>query len=750
MRGTGLRRFRPGMSLLLSAWVCVQGARGGGGPENALVVIDPSSPESIYVGHYYIAARGVPAENVLYMPPGASDFTSFLAFQRDALMGMLSNRGIADHIDYIVLTPGGPYSIPAPNLVVDGCSSVTRFSATAVYTFAFIAESIQPGTPVQRGNQYYSTRNAWAFDSGTGWRSGQPSDAPNAERYFIATLLGYTGERGNTVDEILDMIDRSVAADGAFPPGTFYYMRTSDNARSTPRHGLYPSMVTALRDLGANAEMIDCAPGCNDQTVLPVGHHDCLGIMTGWASPDIDGTDFTIMPGAMGDHMTSYAATFGGGGQTKLSRWIAKGASGSFGTVEEPCNYLGKFPHPRFHVHYYEGLTMGEAGLRSLGFLPWQVLAYGDPLTQPFAYLPEVDVPDAPGGEVSGVITLTPRAETQSPFGLIAGFELVVNGALLQRVGRRGFFELDTAILPDGYNDLRVIAFDDSTLRTQDRWTRTLVTNNFGRSADLAVDPPAGDRATVFTLDVSAAGGDVAEIRVEQNGRVLASTTQSAETIKLLGESLGPGPGELVAVALFDDGKSALSGRVSVDVTFSDPPPPQPDVNPPAAFGYTRPVVAGKPMLLELPGADLDDPALSFEIAEAPSQGELSGSGPLRLLKPDPRAEGRDRLAFRVISQGRPSEAAVIDIVYQPAIPCGDVAAFKAKCKRGSIKGQVKLTTADHDGGVVEVAVDGQPSEFVVKGKKAKFVFRDQAPGSHVVTLERPPDCKPARNVVCD
>ena len=158
------------------------------------------------------------------------------------------------------------------------------------------------------------------------------------------------------------MIDRSVTVDGTFPAGTFYFMQTTDEVRSGVRDGSFPAMVQALTGLGFAAEIVEAD--------LPVGRHDCVGIMTGRASLPLDSVDLTILPGAFCDHLTSYAGHFDTGSQTKMSRWIVKGASGTFGTVQEPCAYWGKFPHARMHWHYASGLSLGEAVFRSLGYLP--------------------------------------------------------------------------------------------------------------------------------------------------------------------------------------------------------------------------------------------------------------------------------------------------------------------------------------------------------------------------------------------
>ena len=43
----------------------------------------------------------------------------------------LTNLNIADHIDYVVLSPGVGFYMNAPGIVTDGCSAVTRFAVTA-------------------------------------------------------------------------------------------------------------------------------------------------------------------------------------------------------------------------------------------------------------------------------------------------------------------------------------------------------------------------------------------------------------------------------------------------------------------------------------------------------------------------------------------------------------------------------------------------------------------------------------------
>lgn len=350
----------------------------GGGGERAVLIVDPANAESMYVANVYAARRDLPASNFIYMAPGAANYAQFASSNLPGFFGDLALREIEDHVDFVIIPPGGNFYVPAPGLVSDMCFPVGRFSSASCYTLAFQSDRILAGNLQHSATNQYARNNysARAFSSSISWLDGLPSESQFARRYYIGAMLGYTGERGNTLQEILDLIDRSAAVDGGFPGGTFYFMQTTDITRSGPRHGAYPTAVTRITDAGGLAEHLF--------DNLPLGRHDCLGIMTGLASPDIDGGDFTLLPGAFADHLTSFAGRFDTSAQVKMSRWVTKGASGTSGTVEEPCNYSGKFPQARTHGTYFKGLTLGEAWLRGVAFAPFQQLLYGDPLTRPW------------------------------------------------------------------------------------------------------------------------------------------------------------------------------------------------------------------------------------------------------------------------------------------------------------------------------------------------------------------------------
>ena len=655
-------RTRPPMASLLRAtlsgvalYALGNTALAGGSSENAFLIVAPSDPESLHVANYYKHARGIPDSNVLYMDPGAANFLEFTQVNLPAFLDALAERNLSDHVDFVVIPPGGGYRIPAAGYVNDGCFPINHFAAPTGYTLAFRAEEILSGANFSSPNRYAGSdwEPHW-FDSEFHWFDGSPGDEIGSRRYFIGTMLGYTGNRGNTLAEVLAMIDRSVAADATHPAGNFYFMQTTDNLRSAPRHFTYTPAVNEITAAGGS--------GAHLMGNLPVGNHDCLGVMTGIASPDIDGADMTLLPGAFADHLTSFAGHFDTGSQTKMSRWIAKGASGTAGTVEEPCAVAGKFPHARLHVVYHDGLCLGEAWFRSLAYEPFQNLFIGDPLTRPFAHPPLVDVPDAPGGTVSGTIQLTPTASATAPGAQIDRLELLVDGRLAGGIDAGDAFQLDTEQLDDGWHELRVMAFDDTLVRNVGTWQAALNTQNHGHVVGGFPSHTSGDLLQRFDFTVDSSS-DVVEILLLQNERVLASATSVPAVLGVHGRILGAGRSRLQIVARFPDGWHARMPPFEIDVAASGG---SSSGLPPEAHGYARTLRADRVHLVELP-ATFDDPLdqATWTLVSPPTQATiLGGNGSWRALQPDDDAEGADTLVFRVTTPAGTSSDATIELNY--------------------------------------------------------------------------------------
>lgn len=628
----------------------------GGSGERVLLIIDPTDATSMHVGNVYRDARDIPDSNVLYYAPGSDTYQAFVERNLEAVFATLIERGTTLQTDYIVLAPTEQFFIAAPGLVNDACSPVTRFSLTGPYYFARQASEILAGSvPVTRQNEYARTiETPLAFSGSRSYSNGRVG---NGEAYFISALLGYTGERGNSKQNILDMIDRSVDADFTQPTGTFYFQQTNDVARSGPRDGEYVGVVNSIAALGGAAER-------RVNEVMPLGVPDALGIMTGAANPDINNPSYTLLPGAFADHLTSWSATFDLAAQTKASRWIAKGASGTWGNVQEPCNYSGKFPSAWLHAQYFQGLSLGEAAMRSVTFLPFQGLLLGDPLTQPFAVEPQVSIVDLPPLIDGPFATLTAPTSTAKPGATIANLELYINGALQPLPFQPGsplFFS--TADLSDGWHEIRVVAREAGAIETRGSASASFVRAAGGRAIDAVPSATVGDLSSSIDIAIDAPD-DAFGIQLTQNGRVVAADQACGGTLTVDAAVLGAGPSRLFAEAIMPDGSVIRSTPIEIEIADSGAITPSAA---PSASDTVTFIDPGATRVIQLPARWAGDPAeLSFAVLDDPDRATIEpGAAPYRLIEADASAAGVEIVRYEVTS---PTGSAVrtLTLVYNP------------------------------------------------------------------------------------
>ncbi len=201
--------------------------------------------------------------------------------------------------------------------------------------------------------------------------------------YFnSASLTPYLSHRirptmmlaGQSLNDVKRLIDRGVAADGTAPRGTGYLVETDDLNRNV-RATVYPEVA---RLLSPHVQLqIVKANAVRDKK-------DVLFYFTGAARVDAIETN-QFLPGAIADHLTSSGGVLlGRSTQMSSLRWLQAGATGSYGTVVEPCNFPEKFPHPGIVIeHYLRGETLVEAYWKSVA-MPGQGVFIGEPLARPF------------------------------------------------------------------------------------------------------------------------------------------------------------------------------------------------------------------------------------------------------------------------------------------------------------------------------------------------------------------------------
>ncbi len=303
------------------------------------LIINDDDPLSRRVGDYYRKARGIPERNVVRVrfPPErstlpADEFTAL----RERIV-----RATPAHVQAWAVAWTQPYRA--------GCMSIT--SALA---FGF--------DPAYCSDSCGTTRPSPYFDS--------PSRYPALDHGLRPAML----LAGTDFEQVKHLIDRGLAADGTFPGGTAYLLSTDDSARNI--RAAYFDKTAALL---AGALPVEVMAG---NTLS--NRDDVLFYFTGLAQvPDLGTLRF--LPGALGDHLTSFGGQLTESRQMSALRWLEAGATASYGTVVEPCNHPQKFPFPAIAMlHYARGESAIEAYWKSVAW-PGEGVFIGEPLARPFA-----------------------------------------------------------------------------------------------------------------------------------------------------------------------------------------------------------------------------------------------------------------------------------------------------------------------------------------------------------------------------
>jgi hypothetical protein len=194
----------------------------------------------------------------------------------------------------------------------------------------------------------------------------------------------------STLEAAKTLIDRGVRADASQPTGDGFLLRTSDAARSV-RYSDYLNLPALWSGSpGLNLSYINnSAGGASDSLAGQLG---VLFYFTGLTTV-LGLPSNTFRPGAAADHLTSYGGYLpSGNGQMPITAWLDAGATASYGTVAEPCNYTQKFSQASVLIdQYYRGASLIEAYWKSVQW-PGQGLFVGEPLAQPFRGSPSMTV----------------------------------------------------------------------------------------------------------------------------------------------------------------------------------------------------------------------------------------------------------------------------------------------------------------------------------------------------------------------
>lgn len=333
-------------------------------PRSSLVASDlallvaEGDAQSEAIALAYQQARGIPDAQVIRVPvPAGSDAISDSDFA--SLKAAIDSR-LPSAVQATLVTWSQPSRVQGP-----ACA----MGITAALAFGYNA-AMCGGCARTQASAYYDTETTHPY-----------ADL----RIRPSMMLGAT-----SLEAALALIQRGLAAEGSAPQANGWLIRTTDAARSVrwPDFAAVPAAWTTepaplLHYLDASA------PGAAQELS---GYGDLMFYFTGAAKlQQLRSNHF--LPGALADHLTSFGGLLPDAkGQMPATDWLAAGASASYGTVEEPCNHVEKFPRASVLIeHYLRGATAIEAYWKSVAW-PGQGLFVGDPLARPWANQPSAAI----------------------------------------------------------------------------------------------------------------------------------------------------------------------------------------------------------------------------------------------------------------------------------------------------------------------------------------------------------------------
>jgi uncharacterized protein (TIGR03790 family) len=314
-------------------------------PSQLAVVVNDDDADSVYVAAQYRKQRAIPEANVVHVR--ISGQARKLDAAQFAQLKQQIDSQLGPQIQAVVMAWTAPYAVE--------CQGIT-----AAYTLGFDPKLCsKPCGPAPPSPLFNS-----------------PSRLPFADHHVRLSMLLPASNR----ELARALIARGIAADAAAratpgkpPKAGAYYVLTPDPARNS-RAAFFPhSGVVKGKNLTLHTQQGTALENVRDVMLYEIGAATVERLDT-----------VQFLPGALADHLTSFGGDLLGTAQMSSLRWLEAGATASYGTVSEPCNYWQKFPHPAVLLsHYVRGASAIEAYWKSVAW-PAQGVFIGEPLAAPY------------------------------------------------------------------------------------------------------------------------------------------------------------------------------------------------------------------------------------------------------------------------------------------------------------------------------------------------------------------------------
>lgn len=343
---------------------------------SVLVVCNANVTESLALANYYMAARGVPAQNLLALN---------IAGQQAAARALLSNADYAGN----VLAP-----IQAQIAALGGLRTAANPGGIQfVLLCPFISPAARDAGGSVKGTGSLIMGAYLAANSATPPSQVSLSARPAGYGYPFVTHLDLMTRTtpgvesfGYSLANVKTLVDRSMAAQPWKARVLLQQAHGGGVGQYTDNY-----VISAVASLAAAGKLniINSRSRTFSHQINLIGLY-WGGIYQNQGN-DVHGTlrwtTNSYLPGAIMESLNSYGWTrywqAGSFGHSAPDDLFAQGMTGGCATVEEP--YVNGLANPgRMFQAYLSGFTLAEACWLAIPYMPWVNAVLGDPLCAPY------------------------------------------------------------------------------------------------------------------------------------------------------------------------------------------------------------------------------------------------------------------------------------------------------------------------------------------------------------------------------
>ncbi|MDD5063963.1 MAG: TIGR03790 family protein [Phycisphaerae bacterium] len=383
-------------------------------PDEILVIANSDIEASVQLAQYYCAKRGVPAENILTLPLGASlndtiDRNNYKKQLVEPICKKLADFDFAIKIKCLLTTYGVPIKVGKRGQLKNQQDNLTQLKNLAEQEKTRIEQLKHNGTVDTPKKMKDAKLKLAQLQVEIDHIIGKETDASVDSELSMVLFSDYELYRwqpnrlkdnslglytntlmvsrldGPSFEIAKGLIDKAIMAEKTGLRGIVYIDSRGRKDNKNPYS--YGHFDQSLRDLAALTRLQTGMTVEEERTEKLFEPNSCpqTAIYCGWYSLGKYVDAFDFVPGAIGYHVSSWEAV--DLRDPNSSQWcpamLKDGATVTLGPVAEP--YLHTFPPPKdFFQELFNGRCLVEAYYRTNPFNSWQMVLIGDPLYKPF------------------------------------------------------------------------------------------------------------------------------------------------------------------------------------------------------------------------------------------------------------------------------------------------------------------------------------------------------------------------------